>query len=77
MELINKINNIIAKKGFKFKITNENLNKPFKDFDIDSISLMTIILEIENAFSIQLPDDELIKIKTVNDLLKILKTVKN
>ncbi|MEF9984866.1 MAG: phosphopantetheine-binding protein [Malacoplasma sp.] len=77
MELINKINNIIAKKGFKFKITNENLDKPFKDFDIDSISLMTIILEIENAFSIQLPDDELIKIKTVNDLLKILKTVKN
>lgn len=77
MDLINKINNIIAKKGFKLKITKDNLDKPFKDFDIDSISLMMIILDIENSFSIQLPDDELMKIKNANDLLDIIKKIKD
>ena len=43
------------------------------DIGLDSLDLFSIIVRIENEYSIKIEDEELIKIKTVSDALNILK----
>lgn len=44
------------------------LGKSFTDdLDIDSISMMTIVVNAEEKFSVTIPDDEVKNLKTVGD----------
>ncbi len=44
------------------------LDKSFTDdLDIDSISMMTIVVNAEEKFSVTIPDDEVKNLKTVGD----------
>ena len=37
------------------------------DLDIDSISMMTIVVEAESKFDVKIPDEEVKNLKTVGD----------
>ena len=39
------------------------------DLDIDSLSAVELALELENAFDIQIEDEELAQLKTVQDII--------
>ena len=39
------------------------------DFDGDSITLMEIVVEIEDTFEIEIPEDRLLAIATVGDIV--------
>jgi acyl carrier protein len=44
------------------------LDKSFTDdLDIDSISMMTIVVNAEEKFGVRIPDDEVKNLKTVGD----------
>jgi len=41
-----------------------------KDLNADSIAVMELIVEIEDEFGVQVPDEVLLDIKTVGDIVK-------
>jgi len=49
------------------------LEKSFTDdLDIDSISMMTIVVNAEEKFSVTIPDDEVKNLKTVKDAVDFI-----
>jgi len=49
------------------------LGKSFTDdLDIDSISMMTIVVNAEEKFSVTIPDDEVKNLKTVGDAVTFI-----
>lgn len=73
-EISNKIKTLIA-DNFNVdqdKIT-ENTNFT-NDLDADSIDLVEFILQLEDEFGSEIPDDEAEKIKTVGDAVLYIKS---
>ncbi|MDO4241027.1 MAG: acyl carrier protein [Microbacteriaceae bacterium] len=49
------------------------LEKSFTDdLDIDSISMMTIVVNCEERFGVKIPDDEVENLKTVGDAVNYI-----
>lgn len=49
------------------------LDKSFTDdLDIDSISMMTIVVNAEEQFEVKIPDDEVKNLKTVGDAVNFI-----
>ena len=49
-------------------VENVQLEKSFTDdLDIDSISMMTIVVNAEEKFDVKIPDEEVKNLKTVGD----------
>lgn len=49
------------------------LDKSFTDdLDIDSISMMTIVVNAEEKFDVKIPDDEVQNLKTVSDAVEFI-----
>jgi acyl carrier protein len=42
------------------------------DFDLDSLDLVTLVGKVEEAFSVEISDRAMMKMKTVGDLLRYL-----
>ena len=42
------------------------------DLDIDSISMMTIVVNAEEKFGVRIPDDEVKNLKTVRDAVSFI-----
>lgn len=73
-EIFNKIKTLIA-DNFNVdqdKIT-ENTNFT-NDLDADSIDLVEFILQLEDEFGSEIPDDDAEKIKTVGDAVSYIKS---
>lgn len=71
-KIINAINSALEKEHVNFKISQSNLEKPMKELGVDSISVISIVTELEAQFSIVLPDDELMNLKTPKDLVNLV-----
>lgn len=71
-EIFNKIKDMIADNFDvdKDKIT-ENTNF-MDDLDADSIDLVEFILQLEDEFGAEIPDDEAEKIKTIGDAVSYI-----
>ncbi len=49
------------------------LDKSFTDdLDIDSLSMMTIVVNAEEKFGVRIPDDEVKNLKTVRDAVNFI-----
>ena len=49
------------------------LDKSFtEDLDIDSISMMTIVVEAEEKFDVKIPDEEVKNLKTIGDAVTFI-----
>ena len=72
-EIFNKIKDMIADNVDvdKDKIT-EDTNF-MDDLDADSIDLVEFILQLEDEFGAEIPDDEAEKIKTIGDAVSYIK----
>jgi acyl carrier protein len=42
------------------------------DLDIDSLSMMTIVVNAEEKFGVRIPDDEVKNLKTVGDAVSFI-----
>lgn len=45
------------------------LNTNLQEIGIDSLDVFTLLFELENAFKISIPDDDVRSIRTVNDVV--------
>ncbi len=70
--IISDLNDIIKKNNINAKITEKNLKDDLKSMGIDSLTAMNIIISVEEKYNIQLPDDQLMKIKTPKDLIETI-----
>ena len=43
-----------------------------EDLDIDSLSMMTIVVNAQDQFGVEIPDDEVGKLKTVQDAVTFI-----
>ena len=46
-----------------------------QEMGIDSLDVFTLLFELENAFKISIPDDDVRSIKTVNDIVEGIKKI--
>ncbi|MBZ5694045.1 MAG: acyl carrier protein [Acidobacteriia bacterium] len=49
------------------------LDTNLQEMGIDSLDVFTLLFELENAFKISIPDDDVRSIKTVNDIVDGIK----
>jgi acyl carrier protein len=49
---------------------NIKLDTNLQEMGIDSLDVFTLLFELENAFKITIPDDDVRSIKTVNDIVE-------
>jgi acyl carrier protein len=49
------------------------LETNLQDLGIDSLDVFTLLFELENAFKISIPDDDVRSIRTVNDIVEGIK----
>lgn len=49
------------------------LDTNLQDLGIDSLDVFTLLFELENAFKISIPDDDVRSLKTVNDVVDGIK----
>lgn len=65
------------KKALISKKAKGNIEKEtkFKDMGLDSLDLMDMVVTLEEKHGFSLSDDQLLSIKTVNDLICILEEI--
>ena len=55
------------------EVEDVQLDKSFtEDLDIDSISMMTIVVNAEEKFEVAIPDEEVKNLKTVGDAVEFI-----
>ena len=66
---------VIATLASVKRIPAENikLDSNLQQMGIDSLDVFTLLFELENAFKITIPDDDVRSIKTVNDIVEGIK----
>lgn len=65
--IIDVIQNVAKENNIKLDIN--NLNIGLKEIGIDSLAMMNLIFKIESQLKVQLPDDVLIQIKNLDQLI--------
>lgn len=73
-EIFNKIKDLIADN---FDVDEDKITKSTSftdDLDADSIDLVEFILQLEDEFGSEIPDDDAEKIKTVGDAVSYIKS---
>ena len=51
------------------------LETNLQELGIDSLDVFTLLFELENAFKISIPDDEVRSIRTVNDIIEGIRKI--
>ena len=72
-EIFNKIKDMIADN---FDVDKDKITEQtnfMNDLDADSIDLVEFILQLEDEFGAEVPDDEAEKIKTIGDAVSYIK----
>lgn len=66
---------VIATLASVKRIPAENikLDTNLEEMGIDSLDVFTLLFELENAFKVTIPDDDVRSIKTVNDIVEGVK----
>ena len=57
------------------EVTEESINlntNLIADLDLESLDLVTLVSEIENKYELEIPDKEIKKIQTVEDIVNFL-----
>lgn len=62
----------IAEEIEKRKLPNVTATSVIAELGIDSLAMMQIVGELESRLGVMIPDDQLVKLVTVADLLKVV-----
>lgn len=73
MEYFDKIKERLEPKLKGKELT---VDMAFKDLGIDSLDLVDLVFELEEEIGVQFEDDELLQLKTVQNLLDLIETKK-
>lgn len=73
---IKSILEVIKKADLVDNINDFDINKTFKENGIDSLDMMSLLLEFEETFKMKFSEEDFDKIHTVKDLEFILNKLK-
>ena len=73
-EVTGRVLQIIATNQRK-DISLVTIESSFEELGIDSMDAVNIVFELENAFNIQVPDDEMKNIRSVRDIVNGVHTL--
>lgn len=77
-KILNILKEIAKVQKVNINLSGDNLDKEFKALGVDSISVLNFIVGIENGLNLKddqrLTNDELNKVKTVNQLIAVFET---
>ena len=72
METLLKVQELIAKQlNISQDVVTEE-KEIVKDLGADSLDVVEMLMNLEEAYSVTIPDEDAIKIKTVGDIVKAL-----
>jgi acyl carrier protein len=74
-EIFNTIKTIAKEHGVT--ITDGQTHLTLKEIGIDSLQAIGLIIQIEDKLSIKIPDEELLQIKTLEQLINTVEKLKN
>lgn len=73
MNYFEEIKKALIKKGIKISISKDT---KFEDMDIDSLDLMDMVVTLEEKLNITVPDEKLVELKKVDDLILLVEELK-
>jgi acyl carrier protein len=53
------------------------LNEPMETFDLESLTLLAFVLEIESAFGVELDEEDVNRCKRIGDLVALIAAARN
>lgn len=65
--MINKIIEIISERT-DIPVTAINAETNLLELDIDSLDIINIIMDVEYCFNVKIDDDEIVELRTPNDI---------
>jgi len=70
----NDIVEVIKEIAGDVSITNKQFDTVFKELNIDSLDTFNILLELEEKYGIEIPEEDIENLNTVNSIASYLKT---
>jgi acyl carrier protein len=52
-----------------------DLDRPFKEYDIDSITSMELLMDVEREFNISIPDEKMEELVTARAVIALVQTL--
>lgn len=71
-DILQALRAIVAQKRLRASVDEASLNKPFKELGLDSLDVFDVIVALEDKLGVKLPDDVMMGLKSVNDLVAAL-----
>lgn len=69
--MIEKIIEIVSNRiGLPTSVINADTN--LLDFDIDSLDVINIVMDVEFSFNVKIEDDEIVELRTPKDIEQII-----
>ncbi|MGH1411827.1 MAG: phosphopantetheine-binding protein [Mycoplasma sp.] len=68
-DILDIIQKELEKKNVKIKV---NENTVIKDLNIDSLDILEFSINVENECDVAIPEDKLLKIKTIGEFLSLI-----
>ena len=62
----------MLQKHLKVDLENTPLTTSIRDLNIDSLDFMEILMDVESEYGVQFSNDELLSMKTLEDLYNVL-----
>ncbi len=76
-EILEGLANIVNEET-GLDVADVQMDKSFTDdLDIDSLSMMTIVVNAEEAFGVRIPDDEVKNLATVGDAVRFIQNAQD
>jgi acyl carrier protein len=67
-----KVNNVLEKFKKKLNIEAVDESKTLKDYGLDSLDMVELILELEDEYKIKFTDEEMTSLQTIGDLINAI-----
>ncbi|MFA5480826.1 MAG: acyl carrier protein [Bacilli bacterium] len=64
-----RANNVLEKFKARLNIQTIDESKTLKDYGLDSLDMVELILELEDEYKIKFTDEEMISIQTIGELI--------
>ena len=75
MNTLEKVQELIAKQ-LNIPVDTVTIDKEIvKDLGADSLDVVELLMNLEEEYSVSIPDDEAIKIKTVGDIVTAINNI--
>ncbi|MGB9607349.1 MAG: acyl carrier protein [bacterium] len=72
-DIVEKVRNIVAER-LNVNPEEVTLETTFEDLGADSLDVMDLIMELEQEFDIEIPDEDAEKIRTIEDTVNYIQS---